>query len=1098
MISIFISSTFQDMQEERDILHNYVRPAINEFAKAYGEYIEFIDLRWGIDTFEMDEDAATKKVIDACIESIEKCHPYMIVCMGERYGWAIPAGQYKNKSMTEIEIEEGVFKERNFIDHTLCYFRKLDLEEMEEDCRKKYFDTQENRQKLQELKNKIMLLNPRVQRQYTLKWKDNKSDGILQFAEQVLQDLKEMLLSEWGEIPYKNIYEQEEKNISSLLMRKNSNTKIREQMLERVLEFLEQETSKNLLISGKDGSGKTTLIANLTVELKRRAYIVIPFLANSSAFSGSCNNMVQYFVFEMKKLNGIADSLNNAPQIKTPEGMHWWYKELERQIWIFKSRNSTKVIFLVDEPYLMSKELDDWNLWFWVSAVEKEGASLIFTCNSEITDSIQDTLKKLSIVAEMCGISKLLANEVSEQFLLLLGRKELNSRIRDKIYEKESSDNYLYLKLVYERLCMYSKSDNDRVVQEGTGIEGIFKVQEALIDEMPDSLSEMWRFFAEAVGKNIGSSVCLDILKIIACSKSGMRKEDIQKILVMLKHSCSDNDFNRIYFYLSEYLFMHEDGRIEFANNSFRKALLFGDNREMIKKIYLHVRKLPISDIVYLNEVIYLLDKMSDYKTLFDLFVHAESLGDSNYISNLAGNAIFYLNRYGGFWMEEKIEKWISAGEENYDVFDIYLKFFLRILAQNNFMDRKSVSEMLLKTAKSILSKYALDDMKKYQYYQCIIKLDKYANTGKREEYIESMNNLLKQLCAEKQDPTGENLAAGTIVKQQIVENIQKQILGEMKIGSMVFPEFSKEILYKAIYDCVEWDDMSCDNSKLYDNIKRDVFNRFSTGNIKDAEWTDFAQNCNYGVVMAGLSNLEDLALEVRCNCIKLSCDILERCGQVVEEYKETEDWAKQYHKYLMSSMEILFLLSANPIIEVNKRIKCIVAILLYQGKGHPTQGGFNLKYCKERLNALGVQTGQIRIKYTAWTAWFPWSLERKYATQLRQVKSKTFKQTITTTILTGYKVITYKDAKKPIYRSVQVALNPKDPETKYKTVRVLTGYGTSEKRVPIYKNEQRIKTGKCYSIRIRGLTTYIDNSENLIEKYLSKIEQQNPWLILK
>jgi hypothetical protein len=47
MKSIFVSSTFRDMQAERDMLHLEVIPRLQEKAREYGERISFTDLRWG-------------------------------------------------------------------------------------------------------------------------------------------------------------------------------------------------------------------------------------------------------------------------------------------------------------------------------------------------------------------------------------------------------------------------------------------------------------------------------------------------------------------------------------------------------------------------------------------------------------------------------------------------------------------------------------------------------------------------------------------------------------------------------------------------------------------------------------------------------------------------------------------------------------------------------------------------------------------------------------------------------------------------------------------------------------------------------------------
>ena len=43
--SFFVSSTFIDMQGERDALHQIVLPRLREKASKYGNSVQFIDLR---------------------------------------------------------------------------------------------------------------------------------------------------------------------------------------------------------------------------------------------------------------------------------------------------------------------------------------------------------------------------------------------------------------------------------------------------------------------------------------------------------------------------------------------------------------------------------------------------------------------------------------------------------------------------------------------------------------------------------------------------------------------------------------------------------------------------------------------------------------------------------------------------------------------------------------------------------------------------------------------------------------------------------------------------------------------------------------------
>ena len=63
MKSFFVSSTFCDMQAERDILHQRVFPRIRKQLEPYGEDIEGLDLRWGVDTSNMSEKESGKQLL---------------------------------------------------------------------------------------------------------------------------------------------------------------------------------------------------------------------------------------------------------------------------------------------------------------------------------------------------------------------------------------------------------------------------------------------------------------------------------------------------------------------------------------------------------------------------------------------------------------------------------------------------------------------------------------------------------------------------------------------------------------------------------------------------------------------------------------------------------------------------------------------------------------------------------------------------------------------------------------------------------------------------------------------------------------------------
>ena len=130
-IRVFLSSTFRDMQAERDELTKFIFPQLRKLCEQRGVTWGHIDLRWGI----TDEQKAEGKVLPICLETIHQCRPYFIGLLGERYGW-IPDDinpelievqpwlrEHMDRSVTELEILHGVLNNPDMTEHAYFYFR---------------------------------------------------------------------------------------------------------------------------------------------------------------------------------------------------------------------------------------------------------------------------------------------------------------------------------------------------------------------------------------------------------------------------------------------------------------------------------------------------------------------------------------------------------------------------------------------------------------------------------------------------------------------------------------------------------------------------------------------------------------------------------------------------------------------------------------------------------------------------------------------------------------------------------------------------------------------------------------------------------------
>eukprot|EP00741_Cyanophora_paradoxa_P016895 tig00020943_g16316.t1 len=100
---VFVSSTFKDMQGERNHLNKIVFPRLNaECGRAHRVRFVCIDLRWGL-TAE-DTSVAGRGAVLLCLDEIARCRPWFLCLLGGRYGW-VPPETYLPYVMKDVDLE---------------------------------------------------------------------------------------------------------------------------------------------------------------------------------------------------------------------------------------------------------------------------------------------------------------------------------------------------------------------------------------------------------------------------------------------------------------------------------------------------------------------------------------------------------------------------------------------------------------------------------------------------------------------------------------------------------------------------------------------------------------------------------------------------------------------------------------------------------------------------------------------------------------------------------------------------------------------------------------------------------------------------------
>ncbi len=133
-VRVFLSSTFRDFAEERDLLVRKIFPELRRKCRERQVELVDVDLRWGI----TEEEAQQGKVLPICLAEIDRARPFFMGFIGERYGWVPEAEKYDlslimeqpwldelrgGKSVTELEMLHGVLNNLAMEDRAFFYFR---------------------------------------------------------------------------------------------------------------------------------------------------------------------------------------------------------------------------------------------------------------------------------------------------------------------------------------------------------------------------------------------------------------------------------------------------------------------------------------------------------------------------------------------------------------------------------------------------------------------------------------------------------------------------------------------------------------------------------------------------------------------------------------------------------------------------------------------------------------------------------------------------------------------------------------------------------------------------------------------------------------
>ena len=344
-VRVFVSSTFRDMHAEREELVKRIFPQLRKLCDQRGVSWGEVDLRWGI----TDEQTAEGKVLPICLDEIQRCRPYFIGLLGERYGWVsseIPPelmgrepwlAEHEDRSITELEILHGVLNNPEMAEHAFFYFRDPKfIDTLSIDQREIYLErpsweeierfgedeaerrSEERKHKLIRLKESILISGFPVRMNYL----DPKELG-----EWVLQDLTKVIDQCFPEHSRPDQLSSEATE-HEIFAASRSVVYIGRQAYFDQLDRHVQGAGPPVVVLGESGSGKSALLANWAHDYRNSHpsdFILMHFIG-ATPFSADWSVMLRRIMGELQRRYGIEEEIPSQPEILRKAFASWLHR----------------------------------------------------------------------------------------------------------------------------------------------------------------------------------------------------------------------------------------------------------------------------------------------------------------------------------------------------------------------------------------------------------------------------------------------------------------------------------------------------------------------------------------------------------------------------------------------------------------------------------------------------------------------------------------------------------------------------------------------------------------------------------------------------
>ena len=636
-IKVFVSSTFQDMDIERDALKNIVEPRLNEELRLHSCNIEFIDLRHSVKTTSnMSLKERELQIFNVCLDEIDNCKPYFLGMMGSRYGWVpnkdgvecpeinIPDNfpiKEKDLSVTMYEFLHGIFASDDPGQKALILLRTDEsYDGLSINDRKIFIESYENPDRsvfLNDIKKYINLNRDKY----------NVVEYVLPIASYTDSDL----LS-WAEIICKHILNLIKEEIQTVEIDKYEAFSIAQEnyIQDHVNSFYGREKElkdcktkidhrHDCIITAKvRGLGLTSFFCKTYDDLRQNEKNVCLLYCQDADPSFAPQDAITNWLLQMDKLNGSS-----------------------RRQQILESINSEEILPIIWEELTTSLNEKGFKIYRFCESFSSNHQIDFTTYHADYTITTCYYHEDIFFIRPLMFIIEPIDQTTTS---LIIGK--LRPEVKEILITHPSSSNAKWLKFAVTILNKMNRQDFTliRSREEKDNEERIIHHQVDLVNKLPNDIDDMMLLWIDRLKIVFGANTIDKYLFLMSLCDEGWKEDDLCNILgydslqiTTIRQMLGDMIIKQTHEHL--WSFTNEE-----VKELFTEHFKLEDYRNLIDLAYSYISKLPEDNIIY-ERLIFKLAMLNREIQFCSTFIEQNPKG-SGQITEYAVNSILWFAYY--------------------------------------------------------------------------------------------------------------------------------------------------------------------------------------------------------------------------------------------------------------------------------------------------------------------------------------------------------------------------------------------------------------------------------------------------------------------